>query len=60
MKKWEYRLDRFDPTNPDVAARLDKHGREGWELVTSFGDGHDVGLIFKREGEAPAIPADEL
>jgi len=61
MKKWEYRIDSFDPMNPDVADRLDRHGRQGWELVTSFSekDGR-VGLIFKRKGEAVDTPADEL
>jgi len=53
--KWQYRFDSFDPMNPGEAIdRLDALGRGGWELVTSYIEGPGkVGLIFKKEGEAP-------
>ncbi|HET9305566.1 MAG TPA: hypothetical protein VFO46_06015 [Candidatus Sulfotelmatobacter sp.] len=62
MKKWEYRIDGIDLMEAEAAiALLDRLGAEGWELVTSFSEKNgNLGLIFKREGEAVHTSADEV
>jgi hypothetical protein len=59
MKRWEYKIINIRSENyrldPAQQTELDKHGEEGWELVSitsiNFKSGatDHIGMVFKRE-----------